>query len=80
MENYYSYADFMKAMAQTKQVTEAEKMLNDIYLDLFLKHIHRSQQQQQLAELIDKALDTGDREAFTRYTEQLLTLQKDDET
>jgi uncharacterized protein YpiB (UPF0302 family) len=79
MENYYSYADFMKAMAQTKKITEAEKLLNDIYLDLFLKHVHRSQQEEQLMTLIDQALDTNDREAFAKYSAQLQALKCDDE-
>jgi len=79
MENYYSYADFMKAMAQTKKITEAEKLLNDIYLDLFLKHVHRSQQEAQLMTLIDEALDNNDRESFAAYTAQLQTLQRDED-
>jgi uncharacterized protein YpiB (UPF0302 family) len=79
MENYYSYADFMKAMAQTKKITEAEKLLNDIYLDLFLKHVHRSQQEAQLMTLIDEALDNEDREAFTTYTNQLNLLKCDED-
>ena len=79
MENYYSYADFMKAMAQTKKATEAEKLLNDIYLDLFLKHVHRSQQEEQLMNLIDEALDNNDRQAFTKYSEQLKTLKHEEE-
>ncbi len=78
MENYYSYADFMKAMAQTKKITEAEKMLNDIYLDLFLKHVHRSQQQEQLMALIDEALDSHDQKAFTLYATQLQTLNHEE--
>ncbi|RNF39386.1 IDEAL domain-containing protein [Planococcus salinus] len=79
MENYYSYADFMKAMAQTKKITEAEKLLNDIYLDLFLKHVHRSQQEAQLMTLIDEALDNNDRESFTMYANQLQELQCDED-
>ncbi len=79
MENYYSYADFMKAMAQTKKATEAEKLLNDIYLDLFLKHVHRSQQEEQLMNLIDEALDNNDRKAFNKYSEQLKTLKCEEE-
>lgn len=78
MENYYSYADFMKAMAQTKKITEAEKLLNDIYLDLFLTHVHRAQQKEQLMTLIDEALDNHDQKAFTKYTAQLQTLQHDE--
>ncbi|CEG23467.1 hypothetical protein BN1080_02445 [Planococcus massiliensis] len=79
MENYYSYADFMKAMAQTKKITEAEKLLNDIYLDLFLKHVHRSQQEAQLMTLIDEALDNNDRQSFATYTAQLQSLQCDED-
>ena len=78
MENYYSYADFMKAMAQTKKISEAEKLLNDIYLDLFLKHIHRSQQEAQLMTLIDQALDNNDRQAFDTYSLQLKNLKCDE--
>ncbi len=78
MENYYSYADFMKAMAQTKKITEAEKLLNDIYLDLFLKHVHRSQQEEQLMALIDEALDSNDRNAFTTYSAQLQALKQEE--
>lgn len=79
MENYYSYADFMKAMAQTKKTTEAEKLLNDIYLDLFLKHVHRSQQEEQLMALIDEALDNNDRSSFIKYSDQLKALTREDE-
>lgn len=78
MENYYSYADFMKAMAQTKKITEAEKLLNDIYLDLFLKHVHRSQQEAQLMTLIDEALDNNDRQAFSKFTTQLQSLKREE--
>lgn len=78
MENYYSYADFMKAMAQTKKITEAEKLLNDIYLDLFLKHVHRSQQEEQLTTLIDEALDNHDEKAFTIYAAQLQSLKHEE--
>ncbi|WP_142828806.1 IDEAL domain-containing protein [Planococcus soli] len=78
MENYYSYADFMKAMAQTKKITEAEKLLNDIYLDLFLKHVHRSQQEAQLLTLIDEALDSHDQKAFITYAAQLQSLKHEE--
>ncbi|WP_203334251.1 IDEAL domain-containing protein [Planococcus beigongshangi] len=78
MENYYSYADFMKAMAQTKKVSEAEKLLNEIYLDLFLKHVHRSQQEEQLMKLIDDALDSNDRDSFYEYSRQLQALKCED--
>ena len=35
MDKYYSYADFLKAMGRNQTVSEAEKLLNDIYMDLF---------------------------------------------
>ncbi|WP_088006427.1 IDEAL domain-containing protein [Indiicoccus explosivorum] len=79
MENYHSYADFMKAMSQTKKMSEAEKLLNDIYLDLFLKHVHRSQLEALLMTKIDNALDSRDEAAFVKYSLELQQLQQEDE-
>ena len=36
MDKQYSYTDFMKAMGQTGKESSAEKLLNEIYLDMFL--------------------------------------------
>jgi len=78
MENYYYYADFMKTMTQTKKISEAEKLLNEIYLDLFLKHVHRSQQEELLMKLIDEALDSKDRNAFYKYSQLLQALKSEE--
>ncbi|CAM5554594.1 IDEAL domain protein OS=Lysinibacillus sphaericus OX=1421 GN=LS41612_19480 PE=4 SV=1 [Lysinibacillus sphaericus] len=48
LDKYYSYTDFLKAVGQSKKVDEAEKLLNEIYLDLFLNHIQRMHREEQL--------------------------------
>ena len=78
MEHYYSYAEFLKAVGKGK-ASPSEQLLNDIYMDLFLKHVHREQNRERLLNLIDEALDLKDMEAFNLYTEQLNELD-DDET
>ena len=71
----YSYTDFMKAMGQTGKESSAEKLLNEIYLDMFLNVVHREQRSYRLLELIDEALDRKDRKAFNEYTNVLLQLK-----
>ena len=39
MDKQYSYADFLKAMGEAGKESSAEKMLNEIYLDMFLNII-----------------------------------------
>ncbi|MFS0577218.1 IDEAL domain-containing protein [Sporosarcina sp. 179-K 3D1 HS] len=78
MENNYSYAEFLKAVGKNSSSLQAEKLLNEIYMDLFLKHIHREQTKKRLVQLIDDALDRRDEEAFRLYTESLAKL-KDNE-
>lgn len=77
MDKYYSYADFLKAMGRSQTVSEAEKLLNDIYMDLFLKHVHREQCKDRLLTLIDGALDHKDEDAFVAFTHELRELQKE---
>ncbi|MFB7156122.1 MULTISPECIES: IDEAL domain-containing protein [unclassified Lysinibacillus] len=77
MDKYYSYTDFLKAVGQTKKVDEAEKLLNEIYLDLFLNHIQRKHREEQLMVLIDRALDDKDENAFHLYANELVTLHQD---
>ena len=72
MENNYSYANFMKAVGRSTSSVNAEKLLGDIYMDLFLKRIHRKQIRGRLIELIDFALDELDKERFLTYSEQLI--------
>ncbi|SFM62631.1 IDEAL domain-containing protein [Psychrobacillus psychrodurans] len=71
MDKQYSYADFLKAMGQTGNESSAEKLLNEIYLDMFLNIIHREQSSNRLFALIDEALDRKDMAAFLEYTTAL---------
>ncbi|MCZ8533423.1 IDEAL domain-containing protein [Psychrobacillus psychrodurans] len=71
MDKQYSYADFLKAMGQTGNESSAEKLLNEIYLDMFLNIIHREQSSNRLFALIDEALDRKDMPAFLEYTTAL---------
>ena len=75
MDKQYSYADFLKAIGQTGKLSSAEKLLNEIYLDMFLNIIHREQSSGRLLKLIDEALDRKDQVAFEEYTNALLQLQ-----
>ena len=77
MDKYYSYADFLKAMGRNQTVSEAEKLLNEIYMDLFLNHVHREQRKERLLTLIDDALDLKDKESFVAYTNELCQLQQE---
>ncbi len=76
LDKYYSYTDFLKAVGQSKKVDEAEKLLNEIYLDLFLNRIQRMHRQEQLMVLIDRALDEKDENAFYQYASELISLQQ----
>jgi len=74
LDKYYSYTDFLKAVGQSKRVDEAEKLLNEIYLDLFLNRIQRIHREEQLMVLIDRTLDERDEKAFHLYASELETL------
>ncbi|KGR80592.1 IDEAL domain-containing protein [Ureibacillus manganicus] len=76
MDKYYSYTDFLKAVGQYQHANESEKLLNDIYLDLFLNRIQRMQRIEELKHLIDTALDERNRNAFHLYAEELSELQE----
>lgn len=78
MEKNYSYAEFLKAVGRNSTSLQAEKLLNEIYMDLFLNHIHREQTKNRLIEIIDIALDRRDEEAFLSYTERLLKLEENE--
>lgn len=78
MEKNYSYAEFLKAVGKNSTSLQAEKLLNEIYMDLFLNHIHREQTKSRLIEIIDLALDRRDEEAFLSYTERLLKLEENE--
>ena len=78
MENNYSYAEFLKAVGKNSSSLQAEKLLNEIYLDLFLKHIHREQTKSRFMGLIDLALDCRDESAFLMYSRRLGKLEEND--
>ena len=76
MENNYSYAEFLKAVGKNSTSLQAERLLNDIYMDLFLNHIHREQTKKRLLGLIDLALDEKDEYAFKSLTDELVKLEE----
>lgn len=76
LDKYYSYTDFLRAVGQSKKVNEAEKLLNEIYLDLFLNRIQRTYREEQLTVLIDQALDERDKDAFHLYASELEMLHR----
>lgn len=76
MEKSYSYAEFMKAVGRNSSTVQAERLLNEIYMDLFLNRIHREQTKERLKGLIDHALDCRDERAFFEYSERLRKLEE----
>ncbi|MBD8035687.1 MULTISPECIES: IDEAL domain-containing protein [Solibacillus] len=71
MDKYYSYTDFLKAVGQQSTENQAEKLLNEIYLDLFISRLQRMQRIEQLKLLIDTSLDQKNEKAFECYTTEL---------
>lgn len=76
MEKNYSYAEFLKAVGRNSSSIQAERLLNEIYMDLFLNRIHREQTKERLTLLIDHALDSRDEDAFLKLSKQLLEYEK----
>lgn len=75
MDKFYSYTDFLRAINQTPQHNDAEKLLNEIYLDLFLQRLQREQRLETLRNLIDEALEDKDELLFKEYTDEYVSLQ-----
>ena len=78
MDKYYSYTDFLKAMSDTGTENTSAALLQEIYLDMFLDHIHREQLIERLEKRIDAALDLGGQAKFMLYAGQLKELHKND--
>lgn len=76
MDKFFSFVDFIKSDNKTNN---ADKLLDDIYLDLFLNSIQHSQYEKHILALIDVALDEKNEVAFYQLTEQLKELQKIEE-
>lgn len=71
VENNYIYVELNISEGERDTTVQAEKMLNDIYMDLFLNRIHRKQIHERILTLIDKSLDYNNKSAFLKYCEQL---------
>lgn len=71
VENNYIYVELNISEGNHDATVQAEKMLNDIYMDLFLNRIHRKQIRKRILTLIDKSLDHNNKSAFLKYCEQL---------
>lgn len=71
MDKYYSYTDFLKAVGQQSTDNQAEKLLNEIYLDLFINRLQRMYRIEQLKLLIDTSLDYKNAQEFFEYTSEL---------
>lgn len=59
------------AVGRNSSTVQAEKLLGEIYMDLFLKCIHREQIKERLVTLIDQSLDNRDENGFLEYSSQL---------
>lgn len=75
MDKFYSYTDFLKAVGQSEN-SKPEKLMSEIYLDLFLNRLQRLQRIEQLKEFIDKALDEKNEEAFYEFAKELNELKE----
>ena len=76
MDKYYSYTDFLRAVGQFPKVNGSEKLLNEIYLDLFLNRLLRLQRISQLEQLIDLSLDARNERLFNTYSSELNSLKE----
>lgn len=76
MEKKYSNAEFMKVVRKNSSTLHAEKMLNEIYMDMFLNRLHREQTRERIEGLVDDALDERDEKKFQKYAKQLLAFDK----
>ena len=76
MDKYYSYTDFLKAVGQQSSENQAEKLLNEIYLDLFISRLQRIHRIEQLKMLIDNSLDQKNEREFLSYASELKMLME----
>ena len=76
LEKKYSYTEFMKSVGRNTSTAQAEKLLNEIYMDLFLKRLHRKQIRERLYELVNQSLDNRDENSFLKYSKELLKFEE----
>lgn len=74
MDKYYSYTDFLKAVGQQPTENQSEKLLSEIYLDLFISRLQRMHRIEQLKILIDQSLDQKNERNFSIYASELKDL------
>lgn len=75
MEYRYSQQNSPNNEQPLSQGLQGQDLLNDLYMDMFLQHLLADQQIRLLREAIDVALDERDKEAFKRFTKELIPLQ-----
>lgn len=75
MEYRYSQQNSANNEQPLSHGLQGQELLNDIYMDLFLKHVLAEQQITLLRNAIDVALDERDEPAFKRHTIELIELQ-----
>lgn len=75
MEYRYSQQNSPNNEQPLSQGLQGQDLLNDLYMDMFLQHLLADQQIRLLREAIDVALDARDKEAFKRFTKELIQLQ-----
>ena len=76
LEKKYSYTEFMRSIGRNTTSAHAEKLLSEIYMDLFLKRLHREQIRERLNGLVDQSLDNRDESAFLAYSNELLKFEE----
>ena len=76
LEKKYSYTEFMKSVGRNTSTAQAEKLLNEIYMDLFLKRLHRKQIRERLYDLVNQSLDNRDENSFLKYSKELLKFEE----
>lgn len=76
MDKNNSYTDFSKVIGPYPQTNDSEKLLNEIYLDLFISRLQRLHRMEQLKNFIDQALDEKNEDAFYKYAQELNELQE----
>jgi len=64
----------MKSVGRNPSTAQAEKLLREIYMDLFLKQLHREQIKERIIQHIDQSLDSRDEKAFIMYSTELLKI------
>ncbi len=63
-----SFKRLLNAICDEEEQMRAERLLDEIYVNLLMNHLRRKQQKDRLLLLIDDALDQKNQHAFLEYT------------